>query len=102
MLAELLCMTCWKQWPELAGWPGVYCDDWRLVQTFFLDPSNLKYSMEALLASVSQLVDSRQFDEVGTTLDEAELEVRLSGKAEVAITKGLLLLRQPVFNCILV
>ncbi|KAL4457406.1 hypothetical protein ABPG75_012271 [Micractinium tetrahymenae] len=30
--------------------------------------------MEALLASVSQLVESRQFDEVGTALDEAELE----------------------------
>lgn len=45
--------------------------------------------MEALLASVSQLVDGRQFEEVGTALDEAELEVRKPGAA--AITGGLLL-----------
>lgn len=31
--------------------------------------------MDALLASVSQLVEDRRFEEIGTALDEAELEV---------------------------
>ncbi len=44
--------------------------------------------MEALLASVSKLIDSRQFDEVGIALDEAELEVRMSGVAAIAITEA--------------
>jgi hypothetical protein len=47
-----------------------------LSQTLDFPPTPQRAEMDALLASVAQMVEDRRFGEVADVLDNAELEVR--------------------------